>query len=83
VPLGDGHGQIAPFDAVVVLDEPLASRRPGVRPSGFAPQQENDRQPERTSRGARSVTGLEVEAIQPFQDVLIFEVAATQVRGGR
>ena len=34
--LGDSNGQVASLDAVVVLDEPLASRRPGVRPAGLS-----------------------------------------------
>ena len=34
--LGDSNGQVAALDAVVVLDEPLASRRPGVRPAALS-----------------------------------------------
>jgi hypothetical protein len=34
--LGDRNGQIASLDAVVVLDQPLASRRPRIRPAALS-----------------------------------------------
>jgi hypothetical protein len=34
--LGDSNRQVAALDAVVALDEPLASRRPGVRPAALS-----------------------------------------------
>jgi len=34
--LGDGNGEIASLYAIAVFDEPLASRRPGVRSTALS-----------------------------------------------
>ena len=81
--LGDGTGQVASFDAARVFDQPLASRGPGVRLGGFTAEQDHERQPERTARGTLPVAGVDMDAIEPFEDSLKLDVPAAQVRRGR
>ena len=67
----------------MVLDEPLPSRRPGIRLTDLAAQQGSQGKPERTARGAHPVVCLGMDAMEAFESSLELEVAAGQVRGGR
>jgi hypothetical protein len=83
LPLGDRNGQIAALDPVVVRDQPLASRRPGVRPTALSNYQECDRKPERTARGARSIARLDMDAVEAFDELLKLVVVSGEVGGSR
>ena len=78
--LGDRDGQITLLGAVVARDGPLAPRRPGVRAAGLATQQEGDREPECTPRGAPPVVGPGMETIEAFENSRKLDVAAGQIR---
>jgi hypothetical protein len=77
----DREQKVAMLDALVVLDEPLASRRPGVRLTDLAAKQEREPKPERTTSRTRTSPSLDVNPMQTFENALILEIASGQVRG--
>ena len=81
--LRDRHQQVAPLDAVRVLDEPLAPRDPGVRLTDITAKQEV-----RPSQNAQRAARARVVRLEHGRDGDVrgpgeTRVAAGQVRGGR
>ena len=80
---GDRNGQVASLRTVVIFDEPLASRRPGVRLTGLSTRQEGEREPERAARRARMVARLVMDTVLALEDSQKLGLAAAQARGCR
>jgi hypothetical protein len=81
--LGDRKQEVAALDAVTVLDVPLSARNPRVCLTGLTSKQGGQRKPERTTGGASSVVGVNMDTMQAFEDALKLVVAAGHERGGR
>jgi hypothetical protein len=68
--------KVAPLDTLFVVDEPLASRRPGIRLTDLAAKQERQPEPESTAGRTRTCPRLDEDAMEAFEDALKLEVAA-------
>ncbi len=75
-----GQDHVAALHAVTAFNESLPSRDPRIRLAHLPAKQEAETEPERTARGARRVTRVQMSTMETFEEPLKLEIATRQVR---